>query len=269
MLLYPDIDPVAFALGPLKVRWYGLMYMVGFLGFLWLGQQRAKLDRYPLKPEQIGDLLFYGILGVILGGRLGYTLFYNFSGFVDDPLVLFKIWEGGMAFHGGLLGVIVAIWWWGRRAGIGLLQMGDFIAPMVPIGLGAGRIGNFINGELWGRPTDLPWGMVFSHVDNLPRHPSQLYEFLLEGVVLFTVLWLFSRRNRPTGAVSGLFLLLYGMFRFVVEFLREPDAHLGFIAGEWLTMGQILSLPMIAIGLALLTLAYRRTKPPGASQAPH
>lgn len=266
MLIYPDIDPVVFGIGPLEVRWYGLMYMVGFLGFWWLARQRAKLERYPLQPEQVADLLFYGILGVVLGGRIGYTLFYNLPAFLDNPWVLFKIWEGGMAFHGGLLGVIIALWWWGRRHRLTLLQMGDFVAPMVPIGLGAGRIGNFINGELWGRPTDLPWGMVFPYVDRLPRHPSQLYEFLLEGVLLFVLLWWFSRQTRPLGAVSGLFLLLYGVFRFLVEFVREPDAHIGFIAWGWLTVGQLLTLPMILIGMAMLGWAYIRRRPASAEE---
>jgi len=207
---------------------------------------------------EIGDVLFYGALGVVLGGRIGYTLVYNFPGFVADPLVLFRIWQGGMSFHGGLVGVLIAMWLYGRRTGRTFFQVTDFIAPMVPVGLGAGRIGNFINGELWGRPTDLPWGMVFPFVDARPRHPSMLYEALLEGLVLFVILWVYSRRPRPTMAVSGLFLLCYGVFRFLVEFVRQPDAQIGYLAFDWLTMGHVLSLPMIVLGAAFLIYAYRR-----------
>lgn len=258
MLIYPDIDPVAISAGPFQVHWYGLMYLAGFLGFWWLGRLRTRRPGTGWQALEIGDLLFYGALGVVLGGRVGYTLVYNFPGFIADPLVLFRIWQGGMSFHGGLVGVLVAMWLYGRRTGRTFFQVTDYIAPIVPVGLGAGRIGNFINGELWGRPTDLPWGMVFPFVDAQPRHPSMLYEALLEGVVLFVVLWVYSSRPRPTMAVSGLFLLCYGVFRFLVEFVRQPDAQIGFIAFGWLTMGHLLSLPMIVLGAAFLIHAYRR-----------
>jgi phosphatidylglycerol:prolipoprotein diacylglycerol transferase len=258
MLTYPDIDPIAVQLGPLRIHWYGIMYLVGFIGFWWLGLLRARQPHSPVKPEQVGDLLFYGVLGVILGGRLGYILFYSLSAFLQDPLILFQIWEGGMSFHGGLIGVIIAAWIYSRRHDVGLVRLCDFVAPMVPIGLGAGRLGNFINGELWGAPTDLPWGMVVPRLGPEPRHPSQLYEAFLEGLVLFAILWIFSRKPRPTGAVCGLFLVAYGVLRFLVEFVRLPDQHIGYLAFGWLTLGQVLTLPMIIGGLTLLTLAYRR-----------
>jgi phosphatidylglycerol:prolipoprotein diacylglycerol transferase len=258
MFTYPDINPVAISAGPFQVHWYGLMYLVGFLGGWWLGRLRTRRPGTGWQAVEIGDLLFYVALGVVLGGRVGYTLVYNFPGFIADPLVLFRIWQGGMSFHGGLVGVLIAMWLYARRTGRTFFQVTDFIAPLVPVGLGAGRIGNFINGELWGRPTDLPWGMVFPFVDAQPRHPSMLYEALLEGVVLFIVLWVYSSRPRPTMAVSGLFLVCYGAFRFLVEFVRQPDAQLGFIAFRWLTMGQLLSLPMIVLGAAFLVYAYRR-----------
>jgi phosphatidylglycerol:prolipoprotein diacylglycerol transferase len=258
MLTYPDIDPVAVSLGPVAIHWYGLMYLIGFIAGWWLGVVRARKPSSGWRTSEIGDLLFYVALGVILGGRIGYILFYNFGLFLDDPLVLFRVWQGGMSFHGGLLGVLFAMWLYGRRTGRSFFQVTDFMAPFVPIGLGAGRIGNFINGELWGRPTDLPWGMVFPFVDSQPRHPSMLYEALLEGVVLFLVLWVYSSRPRPTGAVSGMFLLCYGVFRFAVEFVREPDAHIGYLFMHWVTMGQVLSVPMILFGILLLVLAYRR-----------
>ncbi len=258
MLKYPDIDPVAISFGPLQVHWYGLMYLVGFLGGWWLGRRRAAKPHSSWKPEQVDDLLFYAALGVVLGGRIGYILFYNWGAFLKDPLMLFRIWEGGMAFHGGLLGVLIALGVYAWRENRRYFAVVDFLAPLVPIGLGAGRIGNFINGELWGKPTDLPWGMVFPGAGNMPRHPSQLYEFLLEGMVLFAIVWWFSSKPRPTMAVSGVFALGYGIFRFLVEFLREPDAHLGYLAFGWMTMGQILSLPLILVGLVLLALAYGR-----------
>ncbi|RMG51073.1 MAG: prolipoprotein diacylglyceryl transferase [Gammaproteobacteria bacterium] len=266
MLTHPQIDPVALSLGPLQIHWYGIMYLLGFAAFWWLARLRARKPWSPIRPQQVDDLLFYGAMGVIIGGRLGSMLFYNFDRLLADPLSLFRVWEGGMSFHGGMLGVIVAVWLYGRRQGVSLLQLTDFGAPMVPIGLGAGRIGNFINGELWGKPTDLPWGMVFRSGGPLPRHPSQLYEFLLEGVLLFIILWLYSARPRPVGTVSGLFLLFYGMFRFLVEFVREPDANIGYLAWGWLTMGQLLSLPMILAGLALYLWARRRPLPEGATQ---
>ncbi|GAA3587498.1 MULTISPECIES: prolipoprotein diacylglyceryl transferase [Marinobacter] len=259
MLRHPQFDPVAISVGPLKVHWYGLTYLVGFLVGWWLGRLRTRKPWSPLNEEQMGDLLFYIALGVILGGRFGYVVFYNFDQFLADPLWLFRVWEGGMAFHGGLLGVMVAMWWYARKIGRTFFELADFVAPLVPVGLGAGRIGNFINGELWGRPTDVPWGMVFPQApDLLARHPSQLYQFALEGVALFIALWWFSSRKRPTMAVSGLFLVLYGCFRILVEFVRQPDAQLGYLAFDWLTMGQLLSLPMILAGLGLIVFAYRR-----------
>ena len=202
--------------------------------------------------------MFYFALGAVLGGRIGYTLAYNFSGFLADPLVIIRIWQGGMSYHGGMVGVFVAMWLYGRHTQRTFFQVTDFLAPLVPIGLGAGRLGNFINGELWGRPTDLPWGMVFPWVDAMPRHPSMLYELFLEGFLFFIILWLFSSKPRPTMAVSGLYLLCYGTFRFGVEFVREPDAHIGYLALDWLTMGHLLTLPMIAFGIAFMVYAYRR-----------
>lgn len=257
MLQYPQIDPVAIGLGPLKIHWYGLMYVVGISAAWWLARHRASKGATVLTIAQVEDLIFYAALGVVIGGRLGYILFYNFSGFIDDPASIFRIWEGGMAFHGGMLGVFLAIWWQGRKLGTGFFALSDFLAPLVPLGLLAGRIGNFINAELWGKPTDLPWGMVFPGAGPQPRHPSMLYEALLEGVVLFAILNLFIRKPRPTFATSGLFMLFYGLFRFAVEFVRVPDVQLGYLAFGWLTMGQVLSLPMILFGVFLLFRAYR------------
>jgi phosphatidylglycerol:prolipoprotein diacylglycerol transferase len=259
MLQHPQIDPVAIAFGPLKIHWYGLTYLVGFLVGWWLGRLRARKPWSPITEVQMGDMLFYIALGVILGGRFGYVIFYNFSAFAADPLMLLRVWEGGMSFHGGLLGVIFAMWWFGRKVDRTFWQIADFVAPLVPVGLGAGRIGNFINGELWGKPTDVAWGTVFRTApDSLARHPSQLYQFALEGVLLFIVLWWFSSKPRPRMAVSGLFLACYGIFRFLVEFVRQPDPQLGYLAFDWLTMGQVLSFPMILAGAVLIVIAYRR-----------
>ena len=259
MLQHPQIDPVAIAIGPMKIHWYGLTYLVGFLVGWWLGRLRARKPWSPITEVQMGDMLFYIALGVILGGRFGYVIFYNFSAFAADPLMLLRVWEGGMSFHGGLLGVIFAMWWFGRKVDRTFWQIADFVAPLVPVGLGAGRIGNFINGELWGKPTDVAWGMVFRTApDSLARHPSQLYQFALEGVLLFIVLWWFSSKPRPRMAVSGLFLACYGIFRFLVEFVRQPDPQLGYLAFDWLTMGQVLSFPMILAGAVLIVIAYRR-----------
>jgi phosphatidylglycerol:prolipoprotein diacylglycerol transferase len=253
-----DIDPIAIAIGPLKIHWYGLMYLIGFAAAWWLGTLRARKPGSGWNENQISDMIFWGAMGVVLGGRAGYVLFYNFDKFMADPLWLFAVWEGGMSFHGGLLGVIVVMYWFGRQHNKSLLEMGDFVAPLIPIGLGAGRLGNFIGGELWGRTTDLPWGVVFPRAGDAPRHPSQLYELALEGVLLFIILWWFSSKPRPRMAVSGLFLMLYGLFRSLVEFVREPDAHLEFIAFNWLTMGQLLSLPMIILGAVMMLMAYRK-----------
>jgi len=257
MLTAPAIDPIAIHLGPLKIHWYGLMYLVGFVGAWWLGVYRAGRPGSGWKPQEIGDLIFYGVIGVILGGRLGYVLFYKLNYYLANPLEVFYIWTGGMSFHGGLLGVIIAMWFYGRRTNRTFFGVADFVAPLTPLGLGAGRLGNFINHELWGRVTDVPWGMVFPSGGPLPRHPSQLYEFSLEGVALFVILWFYARTPRPPAAVSGLFLLCYGTFRLVVEFAREPDAHLGYLAFGWVTMGQVLSLPMILLGIGILWWAHR------------
>lgn len=258
-MLAPDIDPVAFSFGPLKVHWYGLMYLIGFVGGWALGAYRAGRPGSGWQRAEVGDILFYIALGTILGGRLGYVLFYNFGYYLRHPLEVFYLWTGGMSFHGGLIGVIVAMWLFARRTQRSFFAVADFIAPLVPIGLGAGRIGNFINQELWGRVTDVPWGMVFARTGgSLPRHPTQLYEFALEGVALFVILWLYSARPRPAGAISGLFLICYGAFRFFVELFRMPDAHLGYLALGWVTMGQILSVPMVIAGIALLYWAHRR-----------
>jgi phosphatidylglycerol:prolipoprotein diacylglycerol transferase len=258
MLIHPAFDPVALRLGPLAVHWYGLMYLAAFAAGWWLGRLRAGRPGSGWWAQEVDDLLFYAALGVVLGGRLGYALFYGLPQYLAHPLDILKIWEGGMSFHGGLLGVLVAMWLHGRRTGRGFFGLTDFLAPLVPPGLFFGRIGNFVNAELWGRPTDLPWGVVFPGSDGLPRHPTQLYEAGLEGVVLFLALWLYSRRARPPMAVSGLFLVLYGCFRLLVEQVREPDAHLGYLAGGWVTMGMLLSLPMVAVGALLLVLAHRR-----------
>ena len=258
MLPYPQIDPVAIALGPLKIHWYGLMYLVG-IGGAWLLASRRLKDFDPSwSKEKLSDLVFWVAMGVILGGRLGYALFYDLSAYLAEPLKILRVWEGGMSFHGGLIGVMLATWLFGRRNGKSFFQLMDFIAPLVPIGLGAGRIGNFINAELWGKVTDVPWAMVFPNGGPDPRHPSQLYQFALEGVALFVILWLYSRKPRPTMAVSGLFAICYGIFRFIVEFVRVPDAQLGYLAWNWLTMGQVLCLPMILGGIGLMVWAHRR-----------
>lgn len=258
MFVHPQFDPVALHLGPLAIRWYGLMYLLGFALGMLLGRYRIKTQpNCGWNYSEIDEVLFYIVLGVILGGRLGYVLFYKFSDYLHEPLKIFYIWEGGMSFHGGFLGVIFALWLFSRKYQKHWLAITDFIAPLVSLGLGAGRIGNFLNGELWGRPTDVAWGMIFPGVDNLPRHPSQLYEFALEGVALFVILWLYSAKPRPLGAVSGMFLIFYGLFRFVVEFTREPDSFLGLLALN-LSMGQWLSLPMIAGGIWMLWWSYRK-----------
>lgn len=248
MFIHPSFDPIAIHLGKFGIHWYGLMYLIGFLAFLGLGKwQISHRKWYGWTIQMLDDALFFGALGVILGGRLGYVLFYQFGYFIHHPLEIFAVWQGGMSFHGGFLGVLIAMWLFARKYQLRWLSIMDFIAPLVPTGLGAGRMGNFINGELWGRVTNAQWGMVFPKVDNLLRHPSQLYEFGLEGIVLFSALWFYSSKPRETGAISALFLIGYGSFRFIVEFTREPDGFLGLLS-MGLSMGQWLSLPMILLG---------------------
>jgi phosphatidylglycerol---prolipoprotein diacylglyceryl transferase len=260
MLVHPQFDPVAVHIGPLAVRWYGLMYLVGFALIWAAGRWRiANREDGAWRAKDFDDALFYGILGTILGGRLGYVLFYKFGDYLAQPWHIFYVWEGGMSFHGGMLGVILAMWIFARTRKQDWLRVTDFVAPLIPLALAAGRLGNFINAELWGRPADVPWAMIFPNVDNVPRHPSQLYEFTLEGLALFLLLWWYSSKRRPRGAVSGLFLLGYGVFRFIVEFTREPDRYLGFLA-LGLTMGQWLSLPMIVIGGAMIAWAYSKDR---------
>ncbi|MDG1581239.1 prolipoprotein diacylglyceryl transferase [Pseudomonas sp. GOM6] len=259
MLPYPQINPVALDLGVIQIHWYGLMYLVGIGGAWWLASRRLAQFDASWSKEKLSDLVFWVAMGVILGGRLGYVLFYDLSAYIAEPLKILRVWEGGMSFHGGLIGVMLATWWFGRRNGKRFFELMDFIAPLVPIGLGAGRIGNFINAELWGKATDVPWAMVFpTDPQQLARHPSQLYQFALEGVALFLILWAYSRKPRPTMAVSGLFAACYGVFRFIVEFVRVPDAQLGYLAFGWLTMGQVLCVPMILGGIGLMVWAYRR-----------
>jgi phosphatidylglycerol:prolipoprotein diacylglycerol transferase len=252
MFTHPEINPVAISLGPFAVHWYGLMYVTGFLAFSMLGKWQIKhrsWNNWTL--EMLDDALFFGALGVVLGGRIGYVFFYQPAYFFSHPLEIFAVWQGGMSFHGGFLGVLLAMWFFARKYQLNTpknwLKIMDFIAPLVPIGLGAGRMGNFINGELWGRPTDAAYGMIFPKVDAIARHPSQLYEFFLEGLVLFLILWIFAAKPRATGAISALFLIGYGSFRFLVEFTRQPDDYLGLLS-LGLSMGQWLSLPMMVLG---------------------
>jgi len=276
--LYIAIDPVAFSLGPVDVHWYGIMYLLAFL-FFWAGGNWLARHRswWGWTAQDVSDFLFYGMLGVVLGGRIGYVFFYSFDSLLQDPLFIFRITQGGMSFHGGLLGVIVAMAWFARRTNRSFWQVADFAAPLGPIGLGLGRIGNFIGGELWGRQSDVPWAMIFPNslepggwqsaelrnawmngsLDQFARHPSQLYQAALEGLALFLLLAIYSRVPRPAAAVSGLFLAGYGCFRFSVEFFRQPDSQIGFLAGGWLTMGMVLSLPMVVAGLLVMILAYR------------
>ncbi len=278
MIAYPEIDPVVVALGPLKVHWYGLMYLLAFGSAWWLGKRRARVAGAPLNSAEVDDLIFYGAMGVVLGGRIGSVLFYNFDSFLDNPLYLFKIWQGGMSFHGGFIGVLVAMEWYRRKLNCSFFQLTDFIAPLVPLGIAAGRFGNFINAELWGAPANVPWAMKLS-CEQFPadrfidfagplcysaRHPSQLYEMLLEGFLLFVVLWIISSKPKPVMTVSGYFLMLYGIARTSVEFIRLPDAHIGYLMQtDWLTKGIVLSVPMIVVGLIII--AYARK---GDSHAP-
>lgn len=277
---YPliNFDPIAVSVGPLDIHWYGIMYLLAFLSFWVIGNQIAtRRAWWGWDKQQVSDVLFYGMLGVIIGGRVGYMLFYGFDLLLENPLSLFKVWDGGMSFHGGLLGVILAMVWFARRTRKTFWQVADFVAPMIPLGLALGRLGNFIGGELWGRLTDVPWAVIFANstgldpgntaalneawrsgaLDHLARHPSQLYQAGLEGLSLFLILMWYSARPRPAGAVSGFFLFGYGFFRLFVEFYRQPDEHLGFLALQWLTMGMLLSLPMIAAGAIIMLIAYR------------
>lgn len=258
MLMYPHLNPIALQIGPVKIHWYGIMYLVGFAMAWSLAYYRSKKSKGVWNAELISDLIFYAAIGVVLGGRIGYMLFYDFSSFIAQPWIIFRIWDGGMSFHGGLIGVLISFWLFGRHHKKSFWEISDFAAPLVPLGLAAGRIGNFINGELVGRVTTVPWGMLFPNAGPLPRHPSQIYEFLLEGILLFIILWFYSAKPKPRMAVSALFLLCYGCFRFCLEFFRQPDSQLGFIAFGWMSQGQLLSIPMIIIGAGLLWWSYHR-----------
>ena len=261
MLVHPQFDPVVFSLGPLAVRWYGLMYVVGFIAFIVLGKRRVRQGLgHGLEVKDVDDMLLYGVLGVIFGGRLGYVLFYKPGHYLQHPAEILQVWTGGMSFHGGFIGVMLAIWLFCVIKKKRWLATMDFVAPLVPLGLAAGRMGNFINGELPGRPTSLPWGMWFPQHDatQVARHPSQLYQFALEGMALFAILWIYSSKPRPVGAISGAFLVGYGVFRFIAEFGRQPDDFLGLLQ-LGLSMGQWLSLPMVLAGVAMMAFAYKRT----------
>ncbi|MCI2809140.1 prolipoprotein diacylglyceryl transferase [Eoetvoesiella caeni] len=262
MLQYPQFDPIAIQIGPVAVHWYGLMYLIGFALVWVLGRWRIKQGLSDLSFQDLEDLIFYCVLGVVIGGRLGYVIFYQPSQYLAHPIEVFYLWQGGMSFHGGLIGVVLVLLLFARKKKRHLLEIGDFIAPLIPLGLAAGRLGNFINGELWGRPTTLPWGMVFPQTgDGIARHPSQLYEMGLEGLALFAILWWFARKPRPLGQVSAVFLMGYGIFRFLVEFTRAPDAFLGLLTGG-LSMGQLLSLPMIIIGAIIFFRARKSNHAP-------
>ena len=260
MIAYPEIDPVAFAIGPVRIHWYGLMYVVGFAAGWWLARRRAAQPGSTWKPADVDDLIFFAAMGVILGGRIGWILVYGFETVLANPLNIIRVWDGGMSFHGGLVGVMLAVALFAKRRGRRVADAFDFTAPLPAVGLFAGRIGNFINGELWGKPTDLPWGVLYR---GQVLHPSQLYEAALEGLVMFAILWWYTSKPRWRLAPAGLFLVLYGLFRFLVEFVRVPDANLGYLALGWLTMGQLLSLPVLAAGLAMLGMAYTRRQPSG------
>jgi len=260
MLTYPGFNPIAFQIGPIKVHWYGIMYLLGFAAAWFLARRRAARAASTWTPGDVDDLIFYCMLGVILGGRIGYVLFYGLTFWAKDPWYPIKIWEGGMAFHGGLLGVVAALALFAWRRGRSFGDVCDFTAPLPALGLFFGRVGNFINGELWGKVTTVPWGMRFN---GEVRHPSQLYEAALEGLLLFAVMWWFTSRPRPRLAPSGLFLVFYGTARFLIEFVRVPDEHIGYLAGGWLTEGQILSVPMVIAGVLMLAWAYRVRIPSG------
>ena len=278
MPYFVDFNPIAISLGPLSVHWYGIMYLLAFVAFWWLGTRRASRADLGWTADEVSDLLFYGAIGVVLGGRIGYLLFYDFEYVLRDPHRIYQIWKGGMSFHGGLIGVLLSFFWFGHKTGKSWAQIADFVAPLVPPGLFFGRFGNFVGGELWGRLTDSPWGMIFpkaidfnnwdsaqmrqAYLDGAlnvhARHPSQLYEAVLEGLVLFLILWFYSIKPRPRMAVAGMFLMFYGIFRSFVEGFRQPDEHLGFIGFDWLTMGRLLSIPLVLVGLSMITFAYLR-----------
>ena len=260
MIKYPHFSPIAFHLGPVAVHWYGLMYLLGFVLAWALGTYRARRSKGAWTADLLSDVIVYAALGLILGGRLGYLVFYDFSQFIHTPWIFFKVWDGGMSFHGGLLGGIVGLWLFSRRHQKNIWDVTDFVAPLVPLGLMAGRLGNFINGELWGKVSTVPWAMVFPTGGPLPRHPSQLYEAGLEGVLLFLILWFFSMKPRPRFAVSALFLICYGIFRCFVEFYRVPDPQYGYLLFGWVTMGQILSVPMILLGGFFLWYVYHNKR---------
>lgn len=261
---YPALDPVAVSLGPVSIHWYAISYLIGIGLVWWTLQLRAR--RYDLKwtDNEIADMVFFGVVGVLLGGRIGYVLFYGFDNLIHDPLSALKIWRGGMSFHGGLLGVLLGVYVYARRRGFKFFQVTDFIAPSVPLALGCGRIGNFINTELPGRVTEVPWAVIFPG-EAVGRHPSSLYQAMLEGPVLFVLLWLFASKKRPMMVTSGLFLLGYGSFRIFSEFYREPDAHMGFLIFDWVTAGQLLSLPMVLLGVLFMAIGYR-TGVPGSQR---
>ncbi len=261
MLQYPNIDPVAISIGPIAIHWYGIMYLIGFAAAWFLAKYHIKRRGLPFTADDLADLVFYCAIGVIVGGRLGSILFYNFEGFLENPRMLIF---GGMSFHGGFIGVMAAIGVFAWRRSRKYFEVADIVAPVVAIGLGAGRMGNFINGELWGRTTDVPWGMVFPHAGAEPRHPSQLYQFFLEGIVLFLIVWIFAGKSRPLMTISGLFVVVYGCQRFIVEFFRQPDEHIGFVAFDWMTRGQMLTIPMILTGLFLIWYGYKRGVFPAA-----
>ena len=256
---FPRIDPVFLSIGPLQFRWYGLMYVLSFIATYFIIRSEAVRKKLSLTSDDVADLVFYGAMGVVLGGRTGYILFYNLRFYLANPLKLFAVWEGGMSFHGGFIGVVLAFWLYAHRKKIPFLALSDMAALCAPVGLGLGRIGNFINGELYGRPTDAPWGMIFPGSDGVPRHPSQLYEAFLEGVVLFFIVRFVSKKTNVNGVASFTACAGYGLFRFVVEFFRQPDAQIGFFFGLF-SMGQLLSLPMFIGGLVAVLLLLRRRK---------
>lgn len=264
MLTHPFIDPILLQIGPLTIHWYGVMYIIALVCFFFIARWRSNHTYYKqlINQKILDDILFYVMLGTICGGRIGYVLFYNLPQFLADPLWLFRVWEGGMSFHGGMLGVIAGMLWVCKKHTLRPFAVLDFIAPMAALGLFFGRLGNFIGGELYGHPTDVPWGVVFPHAGDLPRHPSQVYEAISEGLVLAGFLFIYSIKPRPIMSVSGYFLIGYGVFRFLIEFVREPDVHLGYLAFGWLTMGQILTSPMVLFGCILLFLAYRNNISP-------